>query len=345
MLKLKSGIVEAIAAAKQGPDLFEFLQSAIELEHSTIPPYLTALYSIAPNTNGAVAGIIHSIVVQEMLHMTIACNVLNAIKGAPAINQPDFVPKYPGPLPMMVDDGLKVGLEKLSTDLVKNTFMRIEEPETPRHFPGVAMAAAKPFPTIGSFYDAIIAKIGELGNGIFTGDPAKQVVDNTWFPADQLFPIKNADTATHALKIIKEQGEGTQTDPLEADGKPAHYYAFEEIVRGRRLVKDPKVPEGYSFTGAPVPFDASGVIDIVSNSKAEMYAAGSLARQGVDQANVTYSNLLNALHETFNGTPGNLNAALGLMTEFRLVVLEKVVSVKVDNSDKFAAPAFQYVAG
>jgi hypothetical protein len=351
MLKLRSGIVESIAAAKSGPDLFQFLQSAVELEHSTIPPYLTALYSIAPGKNGVVAGIIRSIVVQEMLHMTIAGNVLNAIGGAPAINQParpgkpGFIPIYPGPLPMMVDDDLQVGLEKLSAQLVEKTFMRIEEPETPRHFPSAALAVAQKFPTIGAFYDAIIAKIRELSRqkNIFTGDPKRQVVDNDWFPPDQLFAVTDVDTAVRALTVIKDQGEGTTTDPLEAGGEPAHYYAFEEIIRGRRLVKDPKAPEGYSFTGAPVPFDPSAVIDIVSNSKANMYKQGSLARSGVDQANASYSNLLNALHETFNGSPSRLDDALGLMSEFRLVVLEKVVSVKDEQSGKFAAPAFEYV--
>jgi hypothetical protein len=345
MLKLRSGIVEKIAAAQSGPDLFEFLQSAIELEHSTIPPYLTALYSIQPGKNAVVAGIIRSIVVQEMLHMTIAANVLNAIGGAPAINKSCFIPTYPGALPMMVDDDLQVGLEKLSKQLVEKTFMRIEQPEDPRHFPGLAAAAAKPFPTIGSFYDAIIAKIRELSRqkNIFTGDPKKQVVDNDWFPPDQLFAVTDADSAVRALTVIKQQGEGTTSDPLEADGEPAHYYAFEEIIRGRKLVKDPKAPEGYSFTGDPVPFDEAAVIDIVANSRAAMYAAGSLARSGVDQANTTYSNLLNALHDTFNGNPSRRDAALGLMSEFRLVVLEKVVTVKDDKSGKFAAPAFEYV--
>jgi hypothetical protein len=344
MLKIKPGIVEAVAAAQSGPDLFEFLQSAIKLEHSTIPPYLTALYSIVPGTNAAVAQIIRSIVVQEMLHMTIAANVANAVRCPIIINRPDFVPTYPGPLPMMVDDDLQVGLEKLSADLVQQTFMRIEEPETPRHFPSVERAAAQqPFRTIGAFYDAIMAKFRELGDGIFVGDPARQVIDNTWFPPDQLFPVTDVESAIRGLTVIKDQGEGTTEDPLEASGEPAHYYAFEEIIRGRRLVKDPSVPEGYSFSGAPVPFHPEAVIDIVSNSKAEMYPAGSLARLGVDLANEVYSNLLNALHETFTGAPGRLDATLGIMSELRLVVLEKVVNQRVPDSNKFAAPAFQYV--
>ncbi|MBR1220022.1 ferritin-like protein [Bradyrhizobium sp. U87765 SZCCT0131] len=344
MLKLRSGIVEAVRGAGSGPELHEFLQNAVKLEHSTIPPYLTALYSIKPGTNRAVAGIIRSIVVEEMLHMTIAANVLNAIGGAPEINRADFIPTYPGPLPMMADDGLKVGLEKLSKDLVRDVFMKIEQPKDPKHYPSKMLAAALPsFQTIGAFYDAIAEKIRELGDTIFVGDPARQVVNGGWFPADELFPITNVDTAVRALMLIKDQGEGTSDDPFEPDGEPAHYYRFEEIIRGASLVRD-KATKRISFSGAPVPFDQADVIDIVSNSRAGMYEAGSLARNGVDLANATYSKLLNALHQTFNGQSDKLDAALGVMNEFRLVVMEKVVSVRVKGSDQFAAPAFEFVS-
>ena len=61
------------------------LQQAVELEHATIPLYLYALYSLVPGKNDAIAAIIQSVVVEEMLHMTLACNVLNAIGGAPDI--------------------------------------------------------------------------------------------------------------------------------------------------------------------------------------------------------------------------------------------------------------------
>ncbi|MFN6440683.1 MAG: ferritin-like domain-containing protein [Nostoc sp. DedSLP01] len=43
--------------AKQASDLYRHLRAAIELEHSTIPLYLTALYSIKANSNQAVAEI------------------------------------------------------------------------------------------------------------------------------------------------------------------------------------------------------------------------------------------------------------------------------------------------
>ena len=50
-------------------DLQAALQVAIELEHSTIPPYLTAYYSIKPGANAEVAQLIYSVVIEEMFHM------------------------------------------------------------------------------------------------------------------------------------------------------------------------------------------------------------------------------------------------------------------------------------
>src|SRR4030095_15954359 len=169
------------------------LQSAIELEHSTIPPYLQALYSIKHDQNTIVADLIRSIVVEEMLHMTIAANVLNAIDGEPVINKPDFIPTYPGPLPMNIHGGLEVGLAPLSKPLIHGVFMEIETPEDPKTFPvkPLAVAAAPGFATIGLFYAAIVDKLKQLGDKAFRGDPRRQVVDNTWFPRTELFPIRD----------------------------------------------------------------------------------------------------------------------------------------------------------
>jgi hypothetical protein len=343
---LRREIVEAVRGARSGPDLHRFLQSAIELEHATIPPYLTALYSIVPGANLAAAEILRSIVRQEMLHMTIAANVLNALGGAPRIDSPAFVPCYPGPLPMSVDDGLVVPLAPLSLDLVETVFMRIELPETPQHYPDLALAAQdRGYSTIGEFYDAIIERIEALGDPIFARPSHPQVVDAAWFPPDQLFAVTGAASAVCALQLIKRQGEGSAADPLDARWQPAHYYRFEEILRGRRLVKDPTVPQGYSFSGAPVPFDPAGVLPLVTNSRRADYAPGSLAADGVGEADYSYTCLLNALHQTFNGAPERLRAAMGLMIELRLLVLERVVTQQLTagpNAGKYAAPSFQF---
>lgn len=224
MLRIRGEIIQGIRSAKSAVDLYKYLHGAIELEHSTIPPYLQALYSIKHDANTIVADLIRSIVVEEMLHMTIAANILIAIGGEPAINKPDFIPSYPGPLPMNVHEGLAVGLAPLSKPLISGVFMEIEMPENPQHFPvGLAVAAAAGYATIGLFYAAIVEKLKELGHGIFIADPARQVVDPAWFPSSELFPIKDVASAVRGIDIIVQQGEGTTDDPLEADGAPAHY--------------------------------------------------------------------------------------------------------------------------
>jgi Ferritin-like len=278
-------------------------------------------------------------------------NVLNAIGGSPNINKPGFVPVYPGPLPMMVEHELQVGLNKLTRDLVEKVFMRIEQPEHVVQFQMLSAATADrladtpEYSTIGQFYDAIISKLAELNQqkNIFTGDRTRQVVDDTFYTSDELFPIFDLDTATRALNVVKQQGEGTDVDPFEADGQPAHYYRFWEILKGHKLIKDPVTGKPV-WNGEAVNFDESKVYDLVANSNAAMYPPGTNARLGVDLANAAYSRLLNALHDTFNGAPSKLDTALAIMNEFRLIVMEKVLTQKTEPDGKVAAPSFEYVA-
>ena len=114
MLKLQGTIFSGLVNATDALALCQLVQKAIELEHSTIPPYLTAMFSLKPGTNKEVSEVIHSIVVEEMLHMAIMCNIMNALGGSPIINKPTFIPNYPTSLPMGIGDQLIVGLEKYS---------------------------------------------------------------------------------------------------------------------------------------------------------------------------------------------------------------------------------------
>lgn len=122
------------AEAKKGlvtidyrPILQDLLQTAILIEHSTIPPYLTALYSIKDGTNALASQIIRSVAVEEMLHMIMVCNVMNAVNIQPSVNRPQNYPSYPMKLPMNVD--FYVGLETFSTNSIA-TFIAIESPSS-----------------------------------------------------------------------------------------------------------------------------------------------------------------------------------------------------------------------
>ena len=52
--------------------LREHLQAALAVEHATIPPYFTAWISIKDTTNIDAAEIIRSVMLEEMLHLTLA---------------------------------------------------------------------------------------------------------------------------------------------------------------------------------------------------------------------------------------------------------------------------------
>ena len=75
--------------------LREHLQWAIELEHFTLPPYLCALCSLDSDRNAEAGEVLVSILVEEMLHMTLAGNLLNAVGGTPRFDKPTMLPGYP----------------------------------------------------------------------------------------------------------------------------------------------------------------------------------------------------------------------------------------------------------
>ena len=77
--------------------LHEHLQWALELEHSTIPPYLCALYSIKPKSNIEAFEVIHSIFIEEMLHMALVANIAIATGCNLKLDYPEFMPNYPSP--------------------------------------------------------------------------------------------------------------------------------------------------------------------------------------------------------------------------------------------------------
>ena len=84
-----------ISSGEEGyQDLLDAVQTAIQLEHATIPLYLSALYQIKPNYNPELESILRNIVVEEMLHMAMACNMLIALGGEPNLTSDDFIPNF-----------------------------------------------------------------------------------------------------------------------------------------------------------------------------------------------------------------------------------------------------------
>jgi hypothetical protein len=336
MLKIKPIKISDLASLQFA------LQKAIELEHATIPPYLTAYYTLRGTSAGGAAArqILRSIFIEEMLHMHLACNVLNAIGGAPVINAPGFIPNYPGPLPMGIGgaDGLVVGIKRYSKATVQNTFMEIEEPENPIHIPvkpTVFDAIAPSFETIGEFYTAIGNEITKQGNGIFTGDPGRQVPGATI--------VRDVDSALKAIATIVTQGEGTPTSPADSPTEYAHYYRFEELFMGMRIVVDSSSPVGYSFDPRqPIVIDdIADVTQMADNPRTVDFSSNWRAGQLADECDAIYTKLLNALHIGFNGQPDWIDRnAVSVMFEFKNCI-EELLQQQL-ASGLFAGPRFLY---
>lgn len=316
MIEIEKSYLDAVRAANTPRDLHESLQAAMVLELATIPPYLTAYLSLKPGENTDVGTLIRSVVIEEMLHLTIAANVLNAVGGCPTIDSSEAVLNYPSPLPMGVAGGLTVHIGPMSMSQ-NDTFMDIEQPEDP--------IANRPDPdqtTIGDFYAAIIDKIKDFGEPAFATPSAPQVTA-PWFPSSQLFAVTDVASAARALSIVVEQGEGTISSPEDGDGagELAHYYRFAEIKHGRRLIPDPTAAEGFSYTGDPVVFTPSGVHPMITDPTPAFYPAGTKAGQLTGEFGRSFRHLLIALQKTFTGDPSALNAAMGIMYELRLATI------------------------
>jgi hypothetical protein len=220
----------AVERTKRDIDwLRKALQWAVELEFSTSPPYLSGMWSII-DEGDPVRGYLSDIVLQEMLHMGLACNMLCTLEGLPKIAS--ALPTYPGPLPGGVRPELRLWLAGLSRAMVRAVYMEIEYPENGP----IAKFLDEEYPTIGNFYSAILEAFRNLPASAF-----KNVRQCTapGLGGVGLFRIDCLAAAERAITIIKEQGEGTSVAPFPSEDPEgrAHYYQFAEIYFGRRLVK------------------------------------------------------------------------------------------------------------
>lgn len=234
------------------------LQTAIEVEHSTIPLYLYALFSIKPGANAQAYNLVRSILIEEMVHMTLVCNMLNAVGGVPNLVHDKFIPIYPGPMAGGLHPELTLRLGPLTKDILRNVFMVLEEP---RRAP-IDNDPEIHNKTIGMFYHKLKRTfkrlVKEMGaENVFVGDPSRQV-DGTYFPPDtasKVIRVTDLESAESAIDLIVKEGEGSgQLNPNDGEGELAHFYKFAEIYYGQKLVRN-KVTKEWSYSGKEsIPF-------------------------------------------------------------------------------------------
>jgi hypothetical protein len=264
------------------------LQSAITLEFATLPPYLTALWSIKQEMH-PVAVSIREVVQEEMQHMGYACNMLTAIGGTPQIA--GRVPEYPARgLPGGVMPDLVVDIDGLSRGSLR-AFMTIEQPDVDvitgkRPDPG----KAGEFATIGEFYEAIAAAFRDL-------EPVLTLEGQVVGPRTG-WAMNSLDSVQRAINTIKEQGEGSSGTPVDFDPSDwSHYYRFAEIEKGRKIVPVPGEKRKWAYGNQVLPFP-------------DVWPVVKLPKGGYDRDRVTgaVEHLMGAFDKAYTGLIDELQA-------------------------------------
>ncbi len=339
-------------------ELHDDLQVAIQLEFSTIPPYLSALYTLDPATNASAYTAVMGVLMEEMFHLTNAANVLIAVGGKPELNSTTFVPVYPTKLPNG-EQWFEVGLLKFSQEALR-TFKNIEIPGD--------MVKPKLI-TIGKFYERIQHSLdylhGKMGDALFPTDTAPQVPAKYYYGGGgEITPVTDLSSAQFAINAIIAQGEGKPMGdwdpkkpfPLDEytgilDGgnalfdQPrdiAHYFRFDELAQERRYVCGDSPASGP--TGPKIDIDWDAVYNMHPNPTRELYRdLPELAALNL-QFNRTFTRLLNELHETFNGDPDKLLQATGTMYELKYAA-QALYRNPLPNSKEgyYASPTWEFL--
>jgi CDGSH-type Zn-finger protein/uncharacterized Fe-S cluster protein YjdI len=220
--------------------LLYWLHEASEIEHHLMCCYLYAAFSLkradprwSAAQSAAVQGwreTIMSVVFEEMSHLALVGNLMNALGAAPHLNRPTF-PVDSGPYPA----GFVIRLQPFSVATIEHfkylerpaheamadaqgfvaqrSYRRVVPPE--RLSPG-----PRDYDTVGELYavlaaslDASAAAYGEAA--LFIGDPALQV-DATLVPLPGVTAVTDRASAQRAIVTIVTQGEGAGSEHADS---------------------------------------------------------------------------------------------------------------------------------
>lgn len=338
-------------------ELHKFLQAAIEVEHMTIPLYLTALYTIKPGTNRESYEVIRSIVMEEMLHMTLAANILNAVGGDPRTTYPNFV-GYPACVPCR-QPPLWAPLRHFSEKAI-DLFLTIESTGENEEFknyiecPPEGEFAGK-WHSIGEFYEIIRTALCKLvktqgEKKVFTGPPGRQIGPEYFYNSGgEVIKVNDLDSAMLAMEIIVDQGEGlhhgifTSDDRLFGEQRQvAHYFRFNEIRKQRHY--GPYDTPGSGPNGEPLEVDWKAVYRIKvpdkPNEKVHPPSDSEVCKH-LDRFNTEYAKLLVQLEWSFRGHPGMIIKAIPTMWDLRYLAEEIFRNPHDRYPDCKANPTFE----
>ncbi|MCL3996205.1 ferritin-like domain-containing protein [Streptomyces lavenduligriseus] len=361
-------------------ELYDYLYKGLQLEHATLPPYLTALYSLRPGTNSDARHVIRVVAVEEMLHLTLVANVLNAVGGKPDLTKQGFVPNYPTRLPCG-PDYFDVHLRPFSREAL-DTFLKIEKPPEPatgedRFVPmdwaalGLTSDGAAPppeklaeleesgsifglvpgdptkrFSSIGEFYEEIIRGINHLE------DQARQA-GKTIFTGDPTRQVTPEYFYSGGGDVIEVTGRDTAVAALTLvaeQGEGLHggiYDSQDELAhyyRFQQLEKGryyQKGDEPNEPTGPVLHVDWDAAYPVKPDIKLTDLSRDPEVRAAAEEFNQLYATFLTNVNLAYNGQPDLLLKAVWEMFRVRDSMNRLIRNPLTGHPGKNAGPTFE----
>ena len=272
----------------------------MQLEHGTIPPYLTALYSLHPGTQlRTPCHILRVVAVEEMLHLTLVANMLNAVGGEPDLTQPGLRARLPGatcPTARPTSRSAASVLPGRRRDVPARSSGRDEAPSEERRLaPRSRAPAPSRLARPGRAEHAVLQHRRVLrgdrprdrpvctrsrATTLFSGDPARQVTPEYYYSGGgELIPVTDLDSARAGDPAHRRAGRGpaaaASTTPSTSS---PHYYRFEQLLLGRYYQQGDKPGKP---TGPPLQVDWDAVYPVKKNAKLADYPSRlGAARRG-----------------------------------------------------------------
>ncbi len=342
-------------------ELIDKLQTAMILELSTIPPYLTAALSIKPQTNFEASKLVHSVMMEEMLHMILAGNLLSSLGGSVYFNK-DNLPRYPLALEFkgkrFKDREFDVNLVRFSPGAIE-TFLQIEMPtDWVKQEKALTARPEMEIPgiTIGAFYEEIEQSISELceeygETKVFTGEAIRQIDENFyWKGGGKPVVVSSLESAREAINVIVSQGEGCSGSIFDDDAPyfqqkedVAHFFKFNEIKYKQHYgdEDDPALPP----TGDTFVVSYSDVFPIIENPTLADYDSDPKMAQLNRQFNKTYSLMLSQIAQAFNGNPHVLYTAITNGMHGLGPIAKQMMSTPIlgNDNNEHGAPTFEWI--
>jgi hypothetical protein len=346
--------------------LVYLLTQASELEQGILCEYLFALYSLKRDPRDGLSGeqldqvtrwgrTLAEIAVQEMLHLTLATNLLTAVGATPHLHRPNFPIRcqwYPPDVQIALvpfgETALRHFLYLERPDHIDLTdaalFSVVCECRPLTTTPATLMAEPQEYSTVGHLYRSIghgfeqlVERYGEAE--VFIGPPEAQATRELlgW---SELVAVTDLASARAAIATIVEQGEGA-----DGDWRQAHFGRLagilEEYLAATRADPSfaPARPARPAYVRRP-PDQPMGIV-----------ISDPLTAQVADLFDAAHQTLLAALSRLFlhDETEQEVATLAGVAIGLMAAVLRPLGSVLTtlplgpDHPGELAGPAFYMV--